>query len=278
MTTSEPYNTKKLEHLQKVQLMILKDFTKICEENNLNYYVFYGTAIGTVRHNGVIPWDDDIDIVMFREDYEKLIKIMNKEHTTKYTLLEFRNQRQTISLYAQISLNNTIFERWYSQYMDFDIGINIEIFPLDNICNNEFIGKLNFKIIHILHALLINKIMKIESDNIITNTIHKLIRGLMKIIPENHIKTLKKIIFNRMNKYNGQNTEKITNNAGFYGFVSYDKEDFEPAVYGTFEDIQVKLPKNYDKILKEIYGNYMELPPIEKRVPEQLYFIDFGKY
>ena len=81
------YDTDTLKHVQEVQLMIFKDFIEICEKNDLEYYAYGGTVLGAIRHKGFIPWDDDIDILMFREDYEKFLKIMGETKSSKYELL-----------------------------------------------------------------------------------------------------------------------------------------------------------------------------------------------
>lgn len=71
-------NEETLQHIKDVELMILKDFTEICDENNIEYYLIYGTQIGAIRHQGFIPWDDDVDVILFREDYEKFLNVMEK--------------------------------------------------------------------------------------------------------------------------------------------------------------------------------------------------------
>ena len=86
------YDKNTLKHVQDVQLMILKDFIEICEKNNLEYYAYGGTIIGAIRHEGFIPWDDDIDLLMLREDYEKFLKIMDEMQSEKYEELSINNQ------------------------------------------------------------------------------------------------------------------------------------------------------------------------------------------
>ena len=81
------YDPEQLKHLQGLELMILKDFIKICDENNLKYYIYGGSLLGAVRHKGFIPWDDDIDVIMFRDDYEKFKKIFLSKPNEKYELL-----------------------------------------------------------------------------------------------------------------------------------------------------------------------------------------------
>ena len=84
---SESYEPEILDKLHSVHLQILRDFIQVCKKYNLNYFVVYGTAIGAVRHSGFIPWDDDVDVAMLREDYEKFIKVFSKELGGQYNLL-----------------------------------------------------------------------------------------------------------------------------------------------------------------------------------------------
>ena len=85
------YDSDELDHLKNVELMILKDFIKICEDNNIEYISYGGTTLGAVRHEGFIPWDDDIDVIMFREEYEKFVKVMESNPSEKYTLITLDN-------------------------------------------------------------------------------------------------------------------------------------------------------------------------------------------
>ena len=84
------YDEDEINHIKEVELMILKDFIEICEKNDIEYYLIYGTQIGAVRHQGFIPWDDDIDVILFREDYEKFLKVMEENPNEKYTIFDSR--------------------------------------------------------------------------------------------------------------------------------------------------------------------------------------------
>ena len=144
-----------LKHLQKVLLMILKDFIEICEENDLNYYVCGGTALGAVRHNGFIPWDDDVDVYLFRKDYEKFLEIVSKKENDKYTFVNVKTHDDYFLYFTKMMLNGTKFEEWWANQVNFKSQIFIDIFVLDNITDNRFKRFFQVKICKILDRLMI---------------------------------------------------------------------------------------------------------------------------
>ena len=109
MSQNEQYDPKVLRKLQLAELEVFKDFIKICDENGLSYFLFAGCAIGVERHKGFIPWDDDIDIGMLRDDYEKVLKIYREKYTDKYVVLDIDSQ-ETFPFY------NAEIERIYHMY------------------------------------------------------------------------------------------------------------------------------------------------------------------
>ena len=101
------YDPETLKHLQDVYLMMLKDFIKVCDENQIEYYLDGGSALGAVRHQGFIPWDDDIDIILFRDEYNRLIEILEKLPQDKYELLSSKNKKCYCRLHSQWNLKGT---------------------------------------------------------------------------------------------------------------------------------------------------------------------------
>ena len=183
---------KNIKKLQKKELEIMKYFNNFCEENNIKYYLAYGTLIGAVRHHGFIPWDDDVDIFVSGEDFLKLKEVFNKKiHNNKYFYQTLQTENNYYLLWDKVRLNDTIFveEGWENN--DINNGIFIDIFPLleypdtekeekkfirkykfirllveANINNNKsrynnygFIGKILSKFIKILPQVIRNKIV-----------------------------------------------------------------------------------------------------------------------
>ena len=116
------YDDEILKHLQNIELMILKDFIEICEKNNLKYYLIYGTQIGAIRHNGFIPWDDDIDIIMFRDDYEKFLKIMDSINSEKYEILDCRYKSDYFFQFGKLCLKDTHCSELWDSHISYKTG------------------------------------------------------------------------------------------------------------------------------------------------------------
>ena len=265
-----------LQHIKDVELLILKDFIKICDENNLDYYLFFGTEIGAVRHQGFIPWDDDIDVIMFREDYEKFLKIMEKMNCKKYTVYDIRYNEQYFFQFGRLSLNGTYWAEYWDNQVDFKMGIHIDLFILDKVPNNKF-----KRLVYMRRCLLLCKLCSISSIKIdegsgfvksITNLLNSVFNKI-GLTPKHYQKKLLKLF----RKYQDSDCEyyaDLTMNEQPY----FKIEDFKPPKLVKFEDIFAKIPNNQEATLGQIFGDYMQLPPEEERVAHILNEIDFGKY
>ena len=270
------YNPKTLKHLQDVYLMMLKDFIKVCDENQIEYYLDGGSALGAVRHQGFIPWDDDIDIILFRDEYNRLIEILEKLPQDKYELLSSENKKCYCRLHSQWNLKGTKTEAYYDMNTDFTLGICLDIFVLDNIPNDG----LRKKIFSIKQTLIRKLIWSYEITNseayISKNKerMGKILKIIFKIFRINFTK-IKKINNNFIEKY----SENVCNLSTTYELVSIPKNIFHPPKKVKFEDVEVNIPNDYDKYLKIIYGdNYMEIPPKEDRYNHIYNTVDFGPY
>lgn len=272
------YDTTTLKHLQKLELMILKDFINICDENNIKYFMCGGSLLGAVRHNGFIPWDDDIDIIMFRSDYEKFVEIYNNNPLDKYELLTPENNSDYFLLFSKIILKGTKFEEWWDKQVDFNLGIFLDIFILDTAPSNKFIRKLHLYKVRILNRLIAISALKYENYPKITQTILNSVHSIFKFfkISPNYFKnkTIKSL-----KRYNETNSNYVFDVAATLFPPIHLKSDYTPPKKIKFEDISVNIPNNYDIILKRTYGNdYMTLPPEEERYNHVTYNLDFGIY
>ena len=138
MIEEKRYDDETLKHQQQVSMKILKYLIEICEEHDLTYFLYGGTLIGAVRHQGFIPWDDDIDVIMFREDFEKLNKILEKNIDEKYRFMNCLNEKTYYHTWGRLMLKNTLFKEWWADQVDYIPNIYIDIFILDNIPKNKF--------------------------------------------------------------------------------------------------------------------------------------------
>lgn len=277
MFKSKRYDDETLKHLQQVDLKILKDFIQICEDNNLTYFIYFGSLIGAIRHQGFIPWDDDIDVVMFREDFEKLNQILEKDVNEEYIFFNVLNEDTYHYNWGRLLLKNTLFKEWWGDQVDYTPHIFIDIFILDNIPNNKFKRFIHRWTCYCLNLLSTHAIIKHENTSKIKKIIQQSIYYTVKILPISPY-TLKKKCVKAFTKYQYEDCEEVCDFPSSGVMPVSFKTDWFPIKKAKFEDIEVNIPNNYDKILKMDYGNYMELPPEETRfnpAPEE---IDFGKY
>lgn len=260
------------KELKNILLNILDKFIQTCKEYNLKYTLLGGSVLGAVRHGGIIPWDDDIDIGMPRSDYEKLLSIADNVFNNDYKLTTIYNDKNYVCPFAKLFDNNTTLIE--SKEFFYIGGIYIDIFPLDGIPINS---KLRFNIIRKLRYSITNYIFTKYSYSAndkkysIKNLIQKIIYFITNI-------TLK--LCNRMaRKYPYNNKYNIVNYFGAWRDKEIsDYSWFNPLIEYTFEGRKVWIPNNYDAYLTKLYGNYMTPPPIEKRKSHHShYFIDLTR-
>lgn len=265
-----------LKHIQDVEFMILKDFVEICEENDIEYYLIYGTQIGAIRHQGFIPWDDDVDIIMFREDYEKFLKVMEENPDDKYTIFDSRYNSEYFFQFGRMSLNDTYWAEYWDEQVSFKLGIHVDLFILDNLPNNKFkrwiyIQRCYFMArLHSISVLKFNNYSK--PVNLILNALHKCL-NILNFTPDYFQKKLLKLF----TKYESNDGEYVTD-LTLMEKVSFLRSDYKPPKKSNFENIEFNIPNDDFNTLTPIYGDYMQLPPEEKRVAHILNEIDFGKY
>lgn len=271
------YSDEEIKHLQEVELMILKDVVKILDKHNLKYYMYAGSLLGTIRHKGFIPWDDDVDIILFREDFDKALEILNNELPEKYNLVQMNYIDDCFGYFAKVSLNGTTFSRWYTSYVDYELGINIDLFSLDNIPNNDILGKLHHYAYIFCYQFVINSCIKMDMYTKFRTKLHHAVYDILNFIPISR-KTWKRLFTKEITFFNYKKTERVTDCFSPSGYIAFQRDDFEPAVKAKFENFEVRIPKNYDKILTQIYGDYMRIPPKEKRYNAAPDTLDFGEY
>lgn len=255
-----------LEEIKKEEIEILKKIDEICKKNNLNYSLAGGSAIGAVRHQGFIPWDDDIDIMMLREDYNKLQKIMGNESYRGIKLLSIENNKNfPYPFNKAVSLNTYAKEIGIEKIEDY--GVFIDIFPIDKVPEKEKELKRYIKKVKILKKIYLIKLYKEQISSSKTKLLaKKLISFLLK--PINLYKTVNKLdkLFKKYDSsksnYYGLIFALDESNAKHY----YPKEFFANTKKIKFENVEFSIIRDYDRYLKDRYGDYMKLPNENKRI------------
>jgi len=160
-----------VNELREIQLSILDSVAEFCEKNNIKYFLAYGTLIGAVRHKGYIPWDDDIDIIMPRTDYEKFINDFNN-FSNDYKVYTVNNTEWFPFPYAKVSYENSIIKELSDNMKNHNIGINIDLFPIDGVPKDEKLIKKHLRRLQWLQNLLkLKGIVVVPSRSLYKNLI-----------------------------------------------------------------------------------------------------------
>ena len=265
-----------LKKLQQTETEILKEVVKICDKYKINYFLLYGTLLGAVRHKGFIPWDDDIDIAMPREDYNLFIEKAKIELNGKYQLDYIENNKNYYLNFIKVRNINTSYEEYNLKGYSGNKGIWIDIFPLDYADKIGIEVKMKNKIVKVLSKILSYKSINLKKNNVIFNFLIK----ITKIIPNKFfINFVTNILTNK--KDNGK---YLISHCDFdpLKLNIYETNDIFPLSKIEFENNDYNVPNNYKRVLESIYGSdYMELPPIEKRKthnPLKIVFKDLEEY
>ncbi len=248
-----------VDELKRVQLNILKDVHNFCIENNINYWLDSGTLIGAIRHKGYIPWDDDIDIGMLRDDYNKFLREYNKRDS-KYKCYSIENNNKMYYPFAKVLDTSTIL--YEPDEKGNKLCINIDLFPYDNAPISK---EKTIKIYKKRNRL--QRFRSLASHNVhagcfLRKTLIVMISLPFKLFPKGYFD--RKIVKNALCAY-GQNTRRIGNFTSREEIFS-DERIFDSFVDVEFEGNMFKAPIGYDEWLRDFYGDYMVLPPEKERI------------
>lgn len=265
-----------MNDLKKVLLQMLKWFHDFCVEHDITYYALGGTLLGAVRHKGFIPWDDDIDLGLPREDYNRLIKTMENENG-KY-VLETPNQGKNGFVYSYCKLYDTDTTLIENTRYKTKRGVYLDIFPLDGIGNTYAESIKNFKKIDRKQNFISTKVCAFNKNRSFYKNC-AIVAG--RCIPE-FICSWKK----EVKKVNELCEKRPFNDYVYVGNLLgnwHQKEIVERNWFGEpklmdFEDAKIFVPSDYDGYLKNVYGDYMTPPPVEKQKTHHNYIsLDLNK-
>ena len=261
-----------MNDVQKCELNIMKYFHDFCVEHNLTYFLSSGTLLGAIRHNGFIPWDDDIDVFMPRPDYDKLLELGIKEinfEGNQYFLQSWETDPNYPYNFMKIRDNNTTFVETNFKFLNMNHGVWIDIFPLDGLSSDEKVAHRHVKKFHRVWLRFYVAYMKMMMRRI---RLKYCLVDLLANIPG--ILLYFYNYKNRQNKKIDKITKKYSYNESTYVASAEDlikckifkKELFEELELHDFEGYKFYIPKRYDEYLTQAYGDYMQLPPVEKQI------------
>ncbi len=250
-----------MEKIREMQLLIvemIKDIDMLLKKNNIKYTLLGGSVLGAVRHQGFIPWDDDMDIGIMRKDYARAERILT--NLDKYVYESAEKHIIPDAPTGHLHLVN--------EYYPIENSPTIDIFALDGVPKSKNNRKI-FRILANIHHLSVLRIPP-KNRGVFAK---KIIMITLLLIPKKLMDFIQKISLKCIIKIGEKNNECTGNIWGFWA----EKEYFETRIYTDlinlkFEKLQLPVPKEYDAYLTQLYGNYMELPPVEKRVPKHKKF------
>ena len=250
-----------LQQVQEIEKEMLVEIDRICCKYGIPYNMVGGTMLGAIRHGGFIPWDDDADIAMLRENYDRFVKICATELDD--SRFYFQDMHHTDGYrwgYGKIRRKDTAFVRHGQEHMPYEQGVFVDIFPLDSVPD----GKIRRKVHQIKCFVMRKKLWAYVGQNTETNMwIRLLYRYWGKISREKLIQQYDKLVDeNRDNQTELVRILTFPTPKGTYGFY---RKWYEEQEYYQFEDIRLKGAKDYDGWLRYKFGDYMKLPPIEQR-------------
>lgn len=268
----------RLSSIQQLMLAFLLEMDRICKKHNIKYFLGGGTLLGAIRHKGFIPWDDDADVMMLREDYDKFCKIAAKELPPSITFQTYENDKYCFYDFAKFRLNGTIFATGFAkEHKQMHNGVAFDIFCHDKTANSRLGQKLHLAMTLFTRALVFNKWNNRKAEN--GNKIQSVLTNFFKwVFPLKfslwlETKTLK-FFKNKKNArylYDGMG-RNIYNGC-------FPIEYLDEAIYVDFEGYKLPVPKEYDKYLRFLYGDYMELAPLSTRMGcHAIELCDIGKY
>lgn len=253
-----------IRELQKIELSILLDVKKVCDENHIKFFLGEGTLLGAVRHKGFIPWDDDVDLIMPRDQYERFLKIAPKALGDKYEVQHPSTVENYWSPFIKIRLLNhgSKFEQKHILHLSKNNGPYIDIFPIEYSDRKQgwkisytgfrvryFRGMLSYKLGIRKPPHIYGKTLKFISKFYSVKKIHSELERTLRPYREPGKKYM--ATFLSYHPLRSQIIESI---------------HYEEAIDWQFEDFMMPIPNGYDKILTTIYGDYMTPPPEEKRI------------
>lgn len=268
-----------LDKLHQCLLIIADEIDRICINNDIKYTLIGGSLIGAVRHNGFIPWDDDMDIGMRREDYNRFLDVCKRDLQSKFDLQTVDTDENYVYGFAKLMLKETTLMEFGRAKTKDRKGIFVDIFPFDCVPNNKKEQKRQKYVNYILMKMLRqkSKVMYLPSWSLKEKVIFRMIDIMNLFLSK---KYLVKRLNDNMIMYNTTETDYICNLSGMYG---YDKEMIPKSYldrycYRQFHNRIYMIIEDYHQYLGKIYGDYMQLPPENKRTTHGFQFIEFGPY
>ena len=280
MSSAKEYTENELIKIRAIQMDMYREVRSICQRHSIPHTAIAGSVLGAIRHHGYIPWDDDLDIAMMREDYNRFLKYAEKEINPKFFIQNYYTDPYYGNYFTKIRCNNTLFVQNIDKNDKSHHGIFIDIFPIDRLTDciekrESYRRQLMFYFQ--LYMAKCNKGISGETDSL-SGKAKLLLRRFLHIILAF---ASKEKLFYKVDalcqKFNTEKTETLMI-AILYAMKGqhFEEKTMFPPVVHSFEEDTIFVPYDSNRYLSESYGNYMELPPIEKRINHRPYKLSFS--
>ena len=246
-----------LRDLQLVELDIFREFVRLCNASGLRYYLAYGTLLGAVRHRGFIPWDDDIDVTMPREDYERFVRLCVSELRPGFRWQSYVTDDQYPVWFGKLIKSDTLLRQASAQHLALQQSVFVDVFPLDGLAAGR------------MQAVLQRVIVRLARLRLGAGLRRSPFKGRLvqvtRLLPRRLVIALGEWVIRRYPA--GASARWIC----FGGPYAYSRQSFPSKWFGTgaalaFEGLSVIGPAEWDRYLGQLYGAYMTLPPPDQRV------------
>ena len=270
-TNDEKLSPDEFRRLQLVELSLLKELDRVCRKYKIRYTIFCGTLLGAVRHKGYIPWDDDADIAMLREDYEKFKKAARELNPAICFFQDHSTDPEYLWGYGKLRKTGTYHMRTGQQHIKCKNGVYIDIFPLDDVPLS-----LAGQVYQNIDCYICRKILWANVGRVTEKGLKKAWFSLLSRIPADSV-------YKHLKRWERKSSTKKCNRVRCLTFPPFGtlyvknpirkrfgmpKKWFVRLQRYKFEDTELIGTRDYDEILKYTYDDYMTLPPPEKRVPK----------
>ena len=276
------YDQETLDKIHAAEMEVLKDFCRICDTHGLQYFGIAGTAIGALRHKGFIPWDDDIDVALPREDFEKFLTIVEEEMGDKYLIMNTEHYENYPLMTTRLTMRGTRFKEEALKDIKAPMGIFLDLYPYDKVSDDPKKAKKQARdawfwskiliLRGIPHPMLGFAGWKAKVVQAICGAVH----FVLKTTHTSKLKIYRKA-YEAETRYNHlEKTEKINFICDTSPYMNtYRVDDVFPLQKLPFEDIELNFPHNLHTNLTGMYGDYMQLPPEGKRKTHYPYELKF---